>query len=391
MFRFAFRNLLTKKVRTLLVILSVLISASVGILAYNVASQVEDGIVAGAAYYDIIIGPSGSSTQLAMNTMFFTDEPLGTVPYSIVEDLEADSRVNKVVPISMGDSYRGRKIVGTEAGLFDDYTLGSGELFDAPFEAVVGADVAKSERLAIGDTLVTTHGLTEFGASHTAHPLTVVGILDTTNTAFDNVVFTKTETIWELHEDHEEEEEAEEEHHHEDGTVCAIMVRSTGFSAYYALSDEYGADASLLVINPATVLREVLDNVDLSRQIVYILCAVILFMNIFVISVITLLNLTDSEKEIKLMRLIGIGMRKINGIYLIQNAFIGLASTVSAFLLSRLALSLMRGYVAGMGIVLDVWHIYGAEWIIMAAVFLISVLPTVIFTRIRSSAAEIAE
>ena len=57
--------------------MSIVISAGVALLSYNVAQQVNEGIVSTAAYYDMIIGPSGSATQLAMNTMFFTDEPLG--------------------------------------------------------------------------------------------------------------------------------------------------------------------------------------------------------------------------------------------------------------------------------------------------------------------------
>ena len=80
------------------------------------------------------------------------------------------------------------------------------------------------------------------------------------------------------------------------------------------------------------------------------------------------------------MRLIGIGMGKINLLYIIQNAFIGVASTVLAFLSSRLCLVLMKEYVATMGIVLDAKQIYPFEAIIMAVIFVISVLPTVICT-----------
>ena len=107
------------------------------------------------------------------------------------------------------------------------------------------------------------------------------------------------------------------------------------FNDYYKLMEVYGANASLLCINPSTVLREVLEQVDLSTQIVYILCAIILLMNIVVISVITLLNMYDAQKEIALMRLIGISMRKIGQLYLIQNGIIGLVSTILALILSQ--------------------------------------------------------
>ena len=169
-------------------------------------------------------------------------------------------------------------------------------------------------------------------------------------------------------------------YHEEHGEVCAILVKSKSFNAYSQISAEYGENSKLLVINPSEVLREVLENVDMSTQIVYALCIIILIMNIFIISVITLLNMYDSKKEIALMRLIGIGMNKINFVYIIQNGIIGFISTILAFICSRLCLMLMGGYVASMGIVLDTAKIYPLEIAIMAVVFVISVLPTVVCT-----------
>lgn len=88
MFKFAFKNMLIKKVKIILIIISIVISATVALLAYNISEQVDKGFKNTAAYYDMIIGPSGSSTQLAMNTMFFTEKPLGTISYEYVEELQ---------------------------------------------------------------------------------------------------------------------------------------------------------------------------------------------------------------------------------------------------------------------------------------------------------------
>lgn len=405
MFKFAFKNMAIKKAKIILIVISIVISACVGILAYNISEQVDSGFKTTAAYYDMIIGPSGSSTQLAMNTMFFTDKPLGTISYEYVEQLQKDTRVNKVVPFTMGDSYNGAKIVGTTADFLEGKEIDEGEMYSEKFQCVIGSAVAEKYGLSLGSTLVTSHGLTEGGHAHEGNPLTVVGILSETKTAYDNVIFTPCETVWATHEHsddeseeahadeqkettdehshtsedahtHEETEDAREEH----AEVCAILVKSKSFNAYSQLSAEYGDNSKLLVINPSEVLREVLENVDMSTQIVYILCIIILIMNIFIISVITLLNMYDSKKEIALMRLIGIGMNKINLVYIIQNGIIGFISTILAFICSRLCLMLMGGYVASMGIVLDTAKIYPLEIAIMAVVFVISVLPTVVCT-----------
>ena len=378
MFKFAFKNMAIKKAKIALVVISIVISACVGLLAYNVAQQVDSGFKTTAGYYDMIIGPSGSSTQLAMNTMFFTEKPLGTISYEYVEKLQKDMRVNKVVPFTMGDSYNAAKIVGTTPDFLEGKALYEGEMFSEEFQCVVGAAVAEKYSLSMGSELITSHGLTGEGHAHESTPLKVVGILKKTKTAYDNVIFTPLETVWATH-NHDEEEHEEETHEHH-GDVCAILVKSKSFNAYSQLSAEYGENSKLLVINPSEVLREVLENVDMSTTIVYILCIIILIMNIFIISVITLLNMYDSKKEIALMRLIGIGMNKINLVYIIQNGIIGLISTILSFAFSRLCLVLMGGYVASMGIVLDTAKIYPVELMIMAVVFVISVLPTVICT-----------
>ncbi len=381
MFKFAIKNMAIKKVKIILIVISIVISACVALLAYNISEQVDDGFKSTAAYYDIIIGPAGSSTQLAMNTMFFTDKPLGTISYEYVENLRADMRINAVVPFTMGDSYNGAKIVGTEPIFLEGRALSDGKMFDERFECVLGSAVAKKYGLSLGDTLVTSHGLAEGGHAHEQNPLRVVGILKQTNTSYDNVIFTAVETVWATHDHGGEEEHTQEEHEHEEhGEICAILVKTKSFNHYNAVKTEYGADASLLVINPSEVLREVLENVDMSSKIVYILCVIILIMNIFIISVITLLNMYDSKKEISLMRLIGIGMGKINTLYILQNGIIGLISTVLAFAASRLCLTLMGEFVASMGIVLNSIKIYPFEIVIMAIIFVISVIPTVICT-----------
>ena len=424
MLRFALRSMAVRKAKLIMTALSVIITAAVALMAYNISTQVSEGIVNTAAKYDMIIGPSGSATQLAMNTMFFTDKPLGTVPYSLVEEIKATGLVNEAIPFSMGDSFNAAPIVGTDASLLADKALRSGEMFQDALEAVVGWQVARTYDLRVGDSIITSHGLSAAhgaGAAHTEHPLTVTGILARTDTAYDNAVFTPVSTIWALHEHGDEsgsaapaaapvapvrgsstapshaapadadgddtrenggERDGHEDHGHaEAGRICAVLVRTTGFNAYNQLMGVYGGKADYLAINPNTVLREVMNNVDLSRKIVYILCAVILVMNLFVVSVIALLNMYDSRKEISLMRLIGISMGRINRLFLIQNAIAGAAAMLLSLLAAHLCLLGIRSFVANMGIVLNAAHVYPMEWAILLAVFALSILPTAILTR----------
>ncbi len=433
MIRFALKNMAVKKAQLLLVLLSIVISAGVGILAYNVSSQVSDGISSNAGYYSAIIGPSGSQTQLAMNTMYFTDEPLGTIPYSVSTELQKDTRVASVIPFAMADSYNGYSLVGTTPAYLAGKDIAQGAMFEADgkFQVVLGANVAKLCGLSVGDEIYTSHAV---GEEHKT-PFTVAGILRETHSSFDNVVFTQLRSIWLVHEhedgdedhehehededhdhaedhdhedeDHEHDHEGEEhdhdhdedhdheegEHHHDhehmENMVCAFLVKTHNPAYAMTLVNDYdgkiitaanGKTYSLQAIEPMNAVRAVLEETDNVKYIVFILCGIILVMNVLIIVIITLLNMYHSTEEIRLMRLIGISMKKINLLYMIQNALIGLLAVCLAFGLSRLCLALMSDYVANMGVVLNIGKVYLPELAILLGIFVISILPTAVCT-----------
>ncbi len=391
-----------KKVQIILIVLSIVISAGIGVLAFNVATQVDEGITSGAQYYSAIVGPAGSNTQLAMNTMYFTDSPVGTIPYSVVSSLQQDQRVASVIPFAMADNYNGYNVVGTTPAYLDNKSVAKGEMFTSTetMQAVVGSNIAKYCDLEVGDLIYTSHSAS--GTDKHTQGLTVVGILEESHSSFDNVVFTQIKTLWDMHdhgEEHGEHEEGEE-HQHTHGTVCAILINTKNPGYAMQLVGEYdgkiittedGDNYTLQAIEPMSIVRDVLNDADDTKYIVFVLCAVILIMNIMIISIITLLNMYHSAKEISLMRLIGISMKKINLLYIIQNSIMGLVSVLLAFGVSRICMSLMNGYVESMGVVLNMSKVYPMEFIILLAVFIISVLPTVIWTFCMSRKDSIAD
>ena len=401
MLKFALKNMAIKKMQVVLIVLSIVISAGIAVLAFNVATQVDAGITSNAGYYSVIVGPAGSSTQLAMNTMYFTEEPVGTIPYNTVTALQQDSRVTSVIPFAMADNYNGYGVVGTTPDFLCTKEVSQGAMFaaDSTLEAVVGANIAKYNGLKVGDIIYTSHSANSTQLH--AQGLTVVGILKESHSPHDNTVFTQLKTLWEMHNHSEETHEkgAEEEHHHHK-TVCAVLVntKNPGFAMQLVqeyddkiLTTEDGDSTTLQAIEPMSVVRDVLNDADDTKYIVFVLCGVILVMNIMIISIITLLNMYHSAREISLMRLIGISMKRINLLYIIQNSIMGLCAVVLAFFVSRGCMLLMNDYVQSMGVVLDMGKVYPAEFLILLTVFAISVLPTVIWTFSMSKKDSIAD
>ena len=131
-----------------------------------------------------------------------------------------------------------------------------------------------------------------------------------------------------------------------------------------------------MAANPSIVLRDLLNNVDLVKNIVYILCAVIGVMSFVIIYMITLMMMQDIKKDVLLMRLLGLQRKNISGIIFIQNIIVSVIGVVVAFIFTRLSLMLINNITASVGIVMNYSKIYVEEYFIMIAVIVISLIPT---------------
>src|SRR6185369_5248597 len=110
--------------------------------------------------------------------------------------------VKKAIPLALGDSYQGYRIIGTT----QDYTtlyqaeLAQGIWWSKEFEVVAGSTVASMLKLKTGDSFMSTHGLTAEGGHHEEQHFIVKGILKPTHTVLDNLILTSIESVWEVHE-----------------------------------------------------------------------------------------------------------------------------------------------------------------------------------------------
>ena len=170
-----------------------------------VGRQVEQGLVRDAEGVDLVVGAKGSPLQLILSAVYHLDSPTGNIPVAEADRLAQHPMVAEAVPLSLGDSFRSFRIVGTTAAYPERYApaLAAGTAWTEgalPEDAVVlGATVAQETGLTVGDEVVSAHGLAEGGAAHGDHPMTVAGIYAPTGTVLDRLILTSLETIWETH------------------------------------------------------------------------------------------------------------------------------------------------------------------------------------------------
>ena len=264
-----------------------------------------------------------------------------------------------------------------------------GRLFEEAFEVTIGSDVAEKYNLKIGDKIYGMHGAAETGTEHKDTPYTVVGILAKTYTSYDTTVFTTVDSVWKTHEheedeDHDEEEhdeESEEEHVHE-GNYTSLLVKTKSPLTAVSLMSDLNKLSGVQAANPSTVLRDLMQNVDIAANIVYVLCVIIGVMSFIIICMITLMMMQDLKKDVTLMRLLGLKRKTISGIILIQNLIVIIIGALLAFGLTRIGLMLANNITASMGIVMNYTKIYLGEYIAILGVIVISLLPT-IFSLIK--------
>ncbi len=207
---------------TALVVALAAIGIAIATLTLIVAHELEGRMSDDANGIDLVVGAKGSPLQLVLAGVYHADVPPGNIPYASLAALRANPKVASAIPLALGDSVRGFRIVGTEPALVDHYgaTLAAGAMFDAPMHAVIGSDVARATGLAVGSAFAGTHGLAEGGGEHEAAPYEVAGVLAPTGRVVDRLVLTPVESVWDVH----------EAHHREAGGTTAAGAKGNGAS-----------------------------------------------------------------------------------------------------------------------------------------------------------------
>lgn len=184
-----------------------LLLLSLGLAAVSfvllVSEQIEAGVQRDLAGIDLVVGAKGSPMQIMLAGVFHLDVPTGNIPLATLDELRRQPLVASAVPLSMGDSLKGYRIIGStpEYLALYDARLADGRLWRTPMEAVLGAAVARATGLKPGQQFKGSHGLGEQGDAHGDHPYTVVGVLAETGSVMDRLVLTDLGSVWKVHED----------------------------------------------------------------------------------------------------------------------------------------------------------------------------------------------
>lgn len=225
--KLSYKNIVAKPLPTfsMVLILTLSIGLLLGVKQLNKVfeSQLQQSLNG----VDMVVGAKGSPLQLVLSTVLHIDNPTGNIPYNEAKKIAENKYIQEAIPISIGDNYKGYKIVGTSVGFVDLHktSVEEGVIFTNNYEVVIGNAVSENLNLNIGDTFYSSHGMIENAVeSHDERPLKVVGILKPTQNVIDRLILTNLESIWHLHE-HEDENNNRDDHNHENEDITALLLK----------------------------------------------------------------------------------------------------------------------------------------------------------------------
>lgn len=297
------------RARPLAVVLTVLLVA-LGIATTTivtlVTNQLQARVVRDAAGIDLVVGAKGSPLQLVLAGVHHVDVPPGNVPFAALAELRGHRLVARAIPVSLGDSFRGFRIVGTEPALLEHYgaRLAAGTAWREPMQAVIGARVAAQSGLAVGGTFVGTHGLAAGGTEHGDDPYTVVGVLAPTGGVVDRLVLTSLESVWRAHEG-EPADEAERRVLEAEREITLVLVRYASPLAAATLPRAIDASPRLQAASPAFESARLFRLLGFGIEGLHAFGVLLLAVAGLSVFVAQFQALSDRRRELALMRLLG--------------------------------------------------------------------------------------
>lgn len=323
---------------TLLVVVLLAIGVATVTLTLLLSRELADRLTRDAAGIDLVVGAKGSPLQIVLAGVYHVDVPPGNIPLAAVAELRANPLVRQVIPLALGDSFRGFRIVGTEPALVAHYgaTLRDGRLWQAPLEAVVGSAVAAATGIGVGGEFAGAHGLAEGGGEHFEARFRVTGVLAPTGTVLDRLVLTALDSVWAVHEHHGEaphdEHEAEPERE-----VTLALVRYASPLAAATLPRAIDRSTALVAASPAYETARLMTvfgaGLDLIRAFALLLVAASGLMLFVALAQ----ALEDRRYDLAILRALGASRRKVAAVLLLESFALTLAGTAAGIVLAHAA------------------------------------------------------
>ena len=206
--KLATKSLLQRRVSVLLTVMMIAVSVFVLLSVETIRTQAKESFSKTVSGVDLIVGARTGELNLLLYSIFHIGQASNNISWQSYQQIAASPNVAWTIPISLGDSHHGYRVLGTTTDLFTRFHYGKnktlefaqGHAFNDLYDAVIGADIAKKLGYQIGTDIVLSHGVANTSFSqHKDKPFIISGILEPTGTPIDKTVYVSLQAIEAIH------------------------------------------------------------------------------------------------------------------------------------------------------------------------------------------------
>ncbi len=325
--KLAWKNIVSNPLNLLLSI--ILFGLGIGLISFLMLlnTQLSENFEKNLADIDLVIGAKGSPLQMILCSMYHIDNPTGNITVD-----EAKAFLNPThpllsmsVPLSLGDSYKRHRIVGTNDGMLELYNveLDQGKLWTQDLEVTIGAGVARSTGLKIGDSFKSSHGFDDDAdLAHDHSAFKVVGTLKQSGSVVDQLILTNPSTVWAVHDhtaddhDHEGHDHAhhdppvrsnEELLEHPEKDITSLLIRYKDRTNYRTLSlpRAINENTDMQAASPPYEINKLYSLIGVGTDAIRWLAILIAFVSAISIFLSLYKSMKERKYELSLIRVMG--------------------------------------------------------------------------------------
>lgn len=397
----AWKSLANRRFTALLTVLSIALSVTLLVGVERLRTEARASFANTLSGTDLIVGARGGPVQLLLYAVFRIGDATNNISWQSVQDIAAHPRVAWTVPISLGDSHRGFRVLGTTRDYFAHYrhgrdrrlTIARGQPFADLYDAVLGAEVADELGYRLDDEIIIAHGAGKVSfAMHDDKPFRVVGILARTGTPVDRTVHVSLEAIEAIHVDWQSGAPtpglsvSADQARAMDLTPKAITAALVGLKSKIAtfqvqrFINEY-PEEPLLAILPGVALSQLWNLIAVAENALLIVSAFVVVVGLFGMLTALLTSLNERRREMAILRSVGARPWHVFALIIGEAGFLTLIGALAGMALLHLAL------IAGQPVIESQFGIFvplgwptNHEWILLGAMvsagFLVGAIPS---------------
>ncbi|MGY3568597.1 ABC transporter permease [Vibrio paucivorans] len=390
----AWKSATNRKATAILTILTVAISVILLMGVERIRTQAKSSFANTISGTDLIVGGRSGQVNLLLYSVFRIGNATNNIDWKSYQEFSQHPAVDWAIPISLGDSHRGFRVMGTNHSYFEHFkygqkqplTFAKGREFNSLFEGVIGSDVAKSLGYDIGSEMIIAHGISDVGFSrHDNLPFKVVGILAPTGTPVDKTVHVSLEAIEAIHVGWESgarlgptpTAEQLESHRFEVKQITAMMLGLKSKIQTFALQRQINTynKEPLSAILPGIALHELWGMMSVAEQALMAVSIFVVIAGLLGMLSSLLTSLQERRREMAILRAMGARPKHVFALLISEASALTFAGIITGIAGVYLILSIAQPIISQQyGINIALTGITAHEWMLLGFVQLAGII-----------------